>query len=92
MSHVTYSQANPSAPAPPVEAQQVTLEIYDRLPSHLLYKYSMRTKDNLAGVVGRERRRAVRQKKGLSFEYSELNSGYMECWPAKVTFESLVNI
>lgn len=41
MSHVTSSQANPSALAPPTEAQQVTLEISDRLPSHLLYKYSM---------------------------------------------------
>ena len=55
MSHVTSSQANPHAPAPPTEAQQVTLEISDRLPSHLLYKYSMCTKDNLAPAAGREK-------------------------------------
>lgn len=55
MSHVTSLQANPSAPAPPMEAQQVTLEISDWLPSHLLYKYSMCTKDNLAPEVGREK-------------------------------------
>lgn len=55
MSHVTSSQANPSAPAPPTEAQQVTLEISDRLPSYLLYKYSMCTKDNLARAAGREK-------------------------------------
>lgn len=91
MSHVTSSQANPSAPAPPTEAQQVTLEISDRLSIHLLYKYSMCTKDNLACEAGREKE-AVRQKKGLSFEYSELNCGCMACWPAKVTFESVVNI
>lgn len=52
MSHVTSSQANPSAPATPTEAQQVTLEISDQLPSHLLYKYSMCTKDNLARAAG----------------------------------------
>lgn len=51
MSHVTPSQA---AAAPHTVAQQVTLEISDRLPSHLLYKYSMRTKDNLARAVGGE--------------------------------------
>lgn len=55
MSHVTPSQANPSAPTPPTEAQQVTLEISDQLPSHLLYKYSMCTKDNLARAAGREK-------------------------------------
>jgi len=55
MSHGTSSQANPNTPAPPSVAQQVTLEISGRLPSHLLYKYSMCTKDNLARAVGREK-------------------------------------
>lgn len=65
MSHVTPSQANPGAPAPLTEARQVTLEISDWLPSHLLYKYSMCTKDNLARAAGRERKRDVGQKKGF---------------------------
>lgn len=55
MFHVISSQANPTAPTPPTEDQQVTLEISDRLPSHLLYKYSMCTKDNLTRAVGREK-------------------------------------
>lgn len=48
MSHVTASQAKPRAAAPPTEDHKVTLEISDqRLHSHLMYKYSMCTKDNL---------------------------------------------
>ena len=52
MSHVTSFQAKPGALH--TETQRVTLEISDRLPSHLLYKYSMCTKDNLARAAGRE--------------------------------------
>lgn len=55
MSHVTSSQAKLSTPALPTDAQQVTLEISDQLPSHLLYKYSMCTKDNLARAAGGEK-------------------------------------
>lgn len=40
--------------APPHRAQQVTLEISDPLPSRLLYKYSMCSKDNLACAARRE--------------------------------------
>lgn len=74
MSRVISSQANATAPTPPTEDQQVTLEISNRLPSHLLYKYSMCTKDNLTRAAGRE------EEVCLTFEHHEL-----ERWPTKVT-------
>lgn len=39
---------------PPTGPQRVTLEISDRLPSRLLYKFSMCSKDNLACAASRE--------------------------------------
>lgn len=66
MSHVTVSQAKPSAAVLPAEAQQVTLEISDRLPGHALYKYSMRTKDKPDSCSGGKRWRVVGQEKVLS--------------------------
>lgn len=74
MSHVTPSQAKPRAEALPTEAQQVTLEISDRLPSHTLYKYSMHTKDK-PGSCSRERDRGLLgRRRMLSFEYSRANN------------------
>lgn len=65
MSNVISSQAKPSAAALPTEVRQVTLEISDRLPSHLLYKYSMRTKDNLARAGRREREGCWVEEEGV---------------------------
>lgn len=43
-----------ASPPPTTGPQRVTLEISDRLPSRLLYKYSMCSKDNLACAARRE--------------------------------------
>lgn len=64
MSHVTSSQTNPITPAPPTEAQQVTLEISDWLPSHLLYKYSLRTKDKPGSCTEKEKEGRSTEEEG----------------------------
>lgn len=74
MSHVTPSQAKPRAAALPADTQQVTLEISDRLPSHTLYKYSMRTKDKPGSCSGERDGGLLGRRRMLSFEYSRANN------------------
>lgn len=79
MSHVTVSQAKPIAAALPAEAQQVTLEISDRLPSHMQYKYSMCTKDKPDSCSEGERPRVLfRQGEGVVMQ---LNVVRKQLWP-----------
>lgn len=77
MSHVTVSQAKPSAAALPAEAQQVTLEISDRLPGHMLYKYSMRTKDKPDSCSGGEETEGRRAGEGVVMQ---LNIARKQLW------------
>lgn len=77
MSHVTVSQAKPSAAALPAEAQQVTLEISDRLPGHTLYKYSMRTKDKPDTCSGGEGGGGRRAGEGVVMQ---LNIARKQLW------------
>lgn len=97
MSHVTVSQAKPSAAALPAEAQQVTLEISDRLPGHMLYKYSMRTKDKPDSCSGgwgeRDGGSSGRRRSCHAVEYSaQTTVAACRVGPGKVMFERLVNI
>lgn len=95
MSHVTVSQAKPSAAALPAEAQQVTLEISDRLPGHTLYKYSMCTKDkpDTCSRGGGEGGSSGRRRSCHAVEYSAQTTVAACCvGPRKVMFERLVNI
>lgn len=59
--YVPRAEASASS-TPPTGPQQVTLEISDRLHSHMLYKYSMCSKDNLACAASRENEGCQAQK------------------------------
>lgn len=78
MSHVAVSQAKPSAAVLPAEAQQVTLEISDRLPSHMLYKYSMCTKDKPDSCGKGKRRMVLEAGEGVVMQ---LNIVRKQLWP-----------
>lgn len=64
----------PAPPPLPTGPQQVTLEISDRLPRHLLYKYSMGSKDNLACAARRENE-GCRAQEGVVVVVSDAASG-----------------
>lgn len=87
MSHVTLSQARPGAAVLPAEARQVTLEISDRLPSHMLYKYSMCTKDKPDSCGGKRRQR-FRERKELSCSWISYANNCGRVGPGKVNIIS----
>lgn len=61
--YVPSARASTRSNRPPQGPKEVTLEISDRLSSHLLYKYSMCSKDNLACAARRENEGCRAQEK-----------------------------